>query len=99
VAEGRTVGAIPLVSDLPAYREELIPDETGLFIAPFTPSRLAATLAEVLARTQDGPAAYARLRQRNQAWAEEHADILPGARRFLDSCQQLVAAHQRTARH
>lgn len=86
IAEARSAGAIPLVNDLPAYREELTPDVHARYMSATDGQSLYSLLADTLTQL---PRWKARIAEPNLRWADVNADILPGAEQFLDWCRAL----------
>ncbi len=85
LAEGRYVGAVPVVNDIPAHRELILHDVNGWITQPFDGQQLARDLETLL---QDCKLYRARYAPLNRAWIMEHSLMAVNADRFL----QLVAS-------
>lgn len=80
VAEGRYVGAIPVVNDIPGNREVITHGENGWIVEPFTIEGLTAALAEVIERRVELRTRFAPL---NRAWIEQHSLLDRNAARLV----------------
>lgn len=92
LSEGRFAGAIPLVNDIPAHREIMVPDVHGCFVDTLSPETLADQLLEMLPqldllKAQMGPA--------NAAWIRRHAWLPQNIRLFVRHARQLVQTYRR----
>ncbi|HHG84985.1 MAG TPA: glycosyltransferase [Bacteroidetes bacterium] len=80
VAEGRYVGAIPVLNDIPANQELFDHDVNGWFCEPFTSEQLALDLQFLLKNLPERKEKYAVL---NRFWIEKHSLVKENAERFL----------------
>jgi glycosyltransferase involved in cell wall biosynthesis len=87
LAEGRYVGAIPVVNAIPAHRELLTHQHNAWYVAPLTVQGLVNALATLL---QDSAAWQARLAQPNQAWIQANGMLQPNATAFLALAESLL---------
>lgn len=87
LCEGRYVGAIPLLHDIPAHREVADPQH-AVYVDPLTPDTLAAAMRHTLAdyeRLQPAMAAA------NRQWIMQHAHLPTNMRAFLDQCAKVLS--------
>jgi glycosyltransferase involved in cell wall biosynthesis len=89
LCEGRYVGAVPLVQDIPAHREVLAPDRHALYVDPLTPETLAQRI-EYWA--EHHPQLQPAMATANHAWIMTHAHLGRNTRAFLDRCEALISA-------
>lgn len=80
IAEGRYVGAIPIVNAIPGNLEIITDGYNGRVVAPFTPDRLVEVLRELDADFDRYRAEFA---PRNRAWIEQHSLLSVNAARWL----------------
>ncbi|HEX2898436.1 MAG TPA: glycosyltransferase family 4 protein [Bacteroidia bacterium] len=86
LAEGRYMGAVPLVNDIPAHRELILHGQNGWISAPFTAEQLSKDLAHLLDHL---PTYRERFAAINREWVMQHSLMDANARRFLE----MVSAH------
>ena len=86
VAEGRYVGAVPIVDDSEAVKE-WYDGENALVVAPFNAENLSKTLEVFI---QNGPRLRQRFAPRNRKWITEHSLLSSSSRRFLKLCETLL---------
>ncbi|MEY3441974.1 MAG: hypothetical protein RLZZ519_255 [Bacteroidota bacterium] len=85
LAEGRYVGAVPVVNDIPAHRELILHGQNGWICTPFTAQQLSADLEKML----DGLEHYKPLfAGANKDWVLQHSLMEANARRFLGILSQ-----------
>ncbi|MFN8397414.1 MAG: glycosyltransferase family 4 protein [Bacteroidia bacterium] len=87
LAEGRFVGAIPIVNDIPANRELIRHGDNGWICKPFAPTSLVHDLAQVLDHVTELRAKFAPV---NRVWVTQHSLMSANARRFLELVQERV---------
>ena len=87
LAEGRYVGAVPLVNDIPATRELIRHGENGWIVDPFTAEGLAKALEQVL---KDLPEVKNKFGPTNRKWIEAHSMQSTSAEMFLQWCELLI---------
>jgi glycosyltransferase involved in cell wall biosynthesis len=80
LAEGRYVGAIPIVNDIPAHRELIVHGKNGWVCAPFTAGQLASDLNHLLDHCDKYKALFA---PPNRAWIDQHSRLAANADRFI----------------
>lgn len=87
LAEGRYVGAIPVVNDIPANRELIRHGENGWICSPFDVPTLVHDLAQVLDRV---PEMRPKFAPANRAWVMEHSLVSTNAKLFLELVRDRV---------
>lgn len=87
VAEGRFLGVIPLVNNIPGNQEVIQHLENGWVTEPFTATQLAEDLEILLARI---PELKERFQLKNRAWIEKHSLISENAAQFLEWAKPLI---------
>lgn len=92
LAEGRFVGAIPVVNAIPANRELITHGQNGWVCDPFTPAQLAADLNHLLDHCADYQAHFAPT---NRAWILAHSLMADNAQRFLEMVRRLPWVDQK----
>lgn len=88
LAEGRYVGAVPVVNDIPATRELVQHQQNAWFSEPFTVNQLASDLEEIIKELPRWKTAFA---EKNQAWIRENSLMMSSAETFLGWCKVLKA--------
>ena len=91
LGEGRYIGAIPVVNDIPATRELIEDGVNGWMVHPFTPERLHEVLLLLL---QDIQTYRSRVSSLNRAWILENAYLAENIQRFYESCRNLKAQEE-----
>jgi len=86
LAEGRYVGAIPIVNDIPGNREVIIHNYNGIIIHPFNSETLSSGLRNILQNIITLKPIFA---ERNRAWVTEHSLLQDHAKAFLHLCESL----------
>ncbi|MEM0996859.1 MAG: glycosyltransferase [Bacteroidota bacterium] len=92
VAEGRYIGAVPVLNDIPATRELFVHGENGWICDPFTPEQLADDLGKIL---RDLPRLKEKFARTNRAWILEHSRVKNSARMFLKWSENLLSSPQK----
>lgn len=87
VAEGRYIGAIPVVNPIPGNLELITHRENGWVVDPWSEDGLVRELTFLL---KDLPHWKARFQEKNRKWIEAHSLIEANAREFLGWCEQLL---------
>jgi glycosyltransferase involved in cell wall biosynthesis len=87
LCEGRYVGAVPILQDIPAHREVAEAGRHAIYVDPLTPSTLAATIRRVLAQQDQIQPDMAAA---NRHWILEHAHLGRNMQAFLDRCASLM---------
>jgi glycosyltransferase involved in cell wall biosynthesis len=87
LAEGRFVGAIPIVNDTPATQELIRHGENGLVVAPFTAPNLANALAESLRHLEAYQPIFAHS---NSDWIAENSLLSTNIRDFIACCEVAI---------
>lgn len=87
LAEGRYVGAIPVVNSIPGNLELIEHQENGWITSPFTPSQLAHDLNTILRNRMQ---LKARFQTKNRKWIEENSLIDRNADIFLGWADNLL---------
>lgn len=87
VAEGRYVGAVPVVNAIPGNLEVIAHGANGIVVEPFTPAHLVAALRHTWAQRQRLKARFAPL---NRTWVEAHSLLRPAAERFLALAERFI---------
>lgn len=88
VAEGRYIGAVPVLNDIPANRELFEHDVNGWFCDPFEAETLARDLQMLLKNLPERKEKFA---QHNRPWIEQHSLVLENARTFIAWAEQLIS--------
>jgi glycosyltransferase involved in cell wall biosynthesis len=81
LAEGRYVGAIPLVNDIPAHREFITHLSNGWICKPFDAPTLASDLAHLIEHSGIYRQKFAPV---NREWIMAHSVMETNAQRFLE---------------
>ncbi len=81
IAEGRYVGAIPVVNKIPGNEEVIQNEVNGIIVHPFTPSNLTKTLKKIL---DDIDTWYSQFLPINQDWIQKHGLIQHDAKQFSE---------------
>lgn len=84
VAEGRFVGAIPIVNDTAATRELFQHRQNAWIVDPFEGEQVRKSLVELHA---DWEAWHQRFKQINQNWIAEHSLMQKSAQQFKALCE------------
>lgn len=87
LAEGRFIGAIPLVNDIPAHRELIRHQENGWVIAETTAGEMAGAIQAILPELEKWKAKFA---PPNRAWIEEHSLLSRNADLFMGWAEELL---------
>ena len=87
LAEGRYIGAIPLVNDIPANRELINHGQNGWISSPFTATQLSLDLEYLL---ENRLALKPQFAVSNRKWIEENSLMHENAVRFLEACETLL---------
>jgi glycosyltransferase involved in cell wall biosynthesis len=87
VAEGRYVGAVPVVNDTPATRELFQDGVNAVVVGSFGPEELATALRHVLANLASIKPSFARM---NRPWIEAHSLLPANAGTFLRWCEEMI---------
>jgi len=87
VAEGRYLGVIPLVNDIPGNQEVIQHLENGWVTQPFTSTQLNEDLAVLVARFSE---LKERFGTKNREWIENHSLISENASQFLAWANELT---------
>ncbi|MEZ4828375.1 MAG: glycosyltransferase family 4 protein [Bacteroidia bacterium] len=87
LGEGRYVGAVPVVNDIPAHREILRHNHNCLMVNPFTPQHLADQLLELIPQMD---AVKARFAPTNRKWMEENSLLDKNVRIFIRDCEGVL---------
>ncbi len=86
VAEGRYIGAVPIVDDSEAVLE-WFDGENAVVVSPFN----AENLLKALKNFVENPREYKqRFAARNRKWIEEHSMLSTSSRRFLRMCETFL---------
>ncbi len=80
VAEGRYVGAIPVVNDIPGNTEIIAHLENGIIVSPFASQQLTSAMLDVY---QNYEAYKARFAVKNRAWILEHSVLQKNAAQLV----------------
>ncbi len=88
VNEGRYVGAVPIINQIPATDELFVHHENAWVVDPFTPENLADALVSLVADLPEWKHCFA---QKNQPWVKANGILDTNLVRFLDWCAELVA--------
>ncbi|MEL6132652.1 MAG: glycosyltransferase, partial [Bacteroidota bacterium] len=86
LSEGRFVGAIPIVNDIPAHRELIQPERNGLMIDQLRPDTLADMMRYALEHNDVLKERFAPI---NQAWIHEHALLESNIHDFIQDLVEL----------
>lgn len=87
LAEGRYVGAIPMVNAIPGNLELIRHGENGWVCSPFTPQQLAIDLEAIIPDLSDLKQKFAGI---NRKWIEENGVIAPNATRMLELLTRIL---------
>lgn len=79
LAEGRYIGAVPVVNDIPGNREVIRHLENGWVVDPFDAAILAIAIGEILSRLEE---LQARFGPANREWILENSLLEGAARKF-----------------
>lgn len=88
LCEGRYVGAVPILHDIPAHREVAQADRHAVYVDPLTPETLAHTIDRLMA---DFPQRHAAMASANRDWIMTYAHLRRNMQAFLDQCEKLLA--------
>ncbi|MEL6695012.1 MAG: glycosyltransferase family 4 protein [Bacteroidota bacterium] len=86
LSEGRFVGAIPIVNDIPAHRELMQHAYNGLVVESLAPDTLADMMRYALEHTD---VLKERFTPVNQAWIHEHALLESNIQAFIQDLVEL----------
>ena len=86
LAEGRYIGAVPIVNQIPGNQELIREGENGWFCHPFTASNLVDRIKLALQMPKAKREAFAGL---NRSWIEAHSLVAENAKLFLRWCKEL----------
>lgn len=92
VAEGRYVGAIPVLNAIPGNTEIIQHGHNGILVDPFTPKQLVAALQDVHQHFEAYKAAFA---PRNRAWILEHSVLHHNAAKLLTWAEEALQRYPR----
>ena len=87
LAEGRYIGAVPLVNKIPANTELITHLENGWIADPFTPENISSSLVQIL---DDLPNLKSRFSAANRNWIKENSLIRNNAKIFVQNCESLL---------
>lgn len=87
VAEGRYVGAIPVLNDIPANKELFCHGENGWICDPFSPENLAADLKKIIEHLPELKEKFASV---NKQWIREHSLVERNAEKFMEWAENLL---------
>lgn len=88
LCEGRYVGAVPILHDIPAHCEVAQAGRHAVYVDPLTPENLAQTIAQLMANL---PHCQAAIAAANRDWIMTHAHLGRNMQAFLDRCEKLLA--------
>ncbi len=83
LSEGRYVGAIPFVNDIPATRELIRNEENGIVVDPFTPDRLSEMLWKYIPKIDQWKK---KISGPNKRWILENAHLETNMQKFINLC-------------
>lgn len=86
IAEGRYIGAVPIVNDIPGNREVITHNYNGIIIHSFNAEALRSGLRAVLQNIDTLKPLFA---ERNRIWITEHSLLQDHAKDFIRLCQSL----------
>lgn len=92
LAEGRFVGAVPVVNDIPATQELIRHKENGWVTHPFTVDQLSQDLSHLLAHL---PEYQYRFAAENKPWITQNSLQSTAANQFIDWCKILIEKRAR----
>jgi len=85
--EGRYVGAIPIVNDIPANRELITHQVNGWIVKPFTAKQLAQDI-HLLCNSE--PTYQQKFAQANEKWIQDHAMLAQNMSQFIQDCSRIL---------
>lgn len=88
LAEGRFVGAIPIVNDIPATRELLTHQQNAWIVPTFTSQALAAAITQVLKNKMALKQTFAT---ENKTWIEQYSMMKDSAQKVIQWAEELCA--------
>ncbi|MEM6804387.1 MAG: glycosyltransferase family 4 protein [Bacteroidota bacterium] len=87
LSEGRYMGAIPVVNDIPATRELLLHRENAWMVDPFEVDELSSALEEILNNSEAWKEKFA---PKNRKWILENAHLKSNMKAFVEACEKLL---------
>lgn len=90
LSEGRFIGAIPMVNDIPATRELLTHLENGWIVKPFTADKLAEDLCEVIQSKDSLKKAF---KEKNKQWILANAHLSTNMNMFVKACERIFTSY------
>lgn len=87
LSEGRYIGALPIVNDIPAHQELMTHGENGFVVKPFDVPTLKLQILEVLEQLD---AYKEKMVQANRNWILENAHLPTNMKAFVDLCRQAI---------
>jgi glycosyltransferase involved in cell wall biosynthesis len=87
LGEGRYIGAIPVVNDIPATRETIVHQYNGWVTNPFNAENLAKDLFTIL---EDLEIWKNKFQKVNKEWILENSVLEKNIRIFLQQCEELT---------
>lgn len=88
LAEGRYIGAIPVVNSIPANLELIVHQENGWIVEPFEARKLAQDLQFLLENFEE---IQPRIANSNRIWIEENSIMDRNAIRFIEFAKSIIS--------
>ncbi|MEM7511010.1 MAG: glycosyltransferase [Bacteroidota bacterium] len=87
LSEGRYIGALPIVNDIPAHQELILHGENGFVVEPFDVPGLKEQIREVLEQLDTHKE---KMVQTNRDWILENAHLPTNMKTFVELCRQAI---------
>lgn len=87
LSEGRFMGAVPIVNDIPATQELLVHKKNGWIVDPFEPQKLAEELEIVLEDVDEWKETFSA---KNREWILANAHLKSNMKAFVEACEKLL---------
>lgn len=87
VAEGRYVGAIPVVNNIPGNREVIEHLKNGIIVDPFNTQNLTDTLVEIITNLEYY---YLKFKPINQEWIKKNGLLMHDAQKFSNFLKNVI---------
>lgn len=88
LSEGRYIGAVPFVNDIPAHQEIMQPETHGIFVHPFSAAHLATAIRTYWSEHSER---HVSMAQANRRWIMENALFEANMKAFVSLAEKVTA--------